>query len=287
MRGLRRPAQTLAASGASFTISQTLVLRGAESRIIHGYAENPSQIDYAGFAQTVTQMRKDILAELGDADLRHLRRVERWGRLCSLVGYAMAPWFPNPLAALLMSHGNLTRWLLMHHIGHRGYDKVPGIPARYTSSVFAQGWRRFVDWFDWILPEAWNYEHNVLHHYHTGEVADPDLVEHNIADSWMSEQPRWVRYLIVVFFAATWKISYYAPNTAMQVENAQRQKRGLEPLHTWWSMFNPLRPEGRRFLRRCLLPTGRCASWCCRRCFCPWANGLPCVCCSIRCLPKR
>ncbi len=33
------------------------------------------------------------------------------------------------------------------------------------SQRFAQGKRRFIDWFDWILPEAWNYEHNILHHY--------------------------------------------------------------------------------------------------------------------------
>jgi fatty acid desaturase len=32
-----------------------------------------------------------------------------------------------------------------------------------------------------MLPEAWRYEHNVLHHYHTNEVADPDLVEQNLA----------------------------------------------------------------------------------------------------------
>jgi hypothetical protein len=37
--------------------------------------------------------------------------------------------------------GRSTRWLLMHHVGHRGYDKVPGVPAKYTSKVFARGWR--------------------------------------------------------------------------------------------------------------------------------------------------
>ena len=40
--------------------------------------------------------------------------------------------------------------------------------------------RRVKDWLDWMLVEAWNMEHNQLHHYHLGELEDPDLVEHNM-----------------------------------------------------------------------------------------------------------
>ena len=36
-----------------------------------------------------------------------------------------------------------------------------------------------MDWLDWMLPEAWNVEHNNLHHYKLGEQGDPDLVERN------------------------------------------------------------------------------------------------------------
>ena len=35
-------------------------------------------------------------------------------------------------------------------------------------------------WTDWMLPEAWDVEHNHLHHYALGEEGDPDLVERNI-----------------------------------------------------------------------------------------------------------
>ena len=31
-----------------------------------------------------------------------------------------------------------------------------------------------------MLPEAWNIEHNNLHHYRLGEDDDPDLVERNL-----------------------------------------------------------------------------------------------------------
>jgi fatty acid desaturase len=101
----------------------------------------------------------------------------------------------------------------MHHIGHRGYDRVPGVPPRYTSRVFARGWRRLVDWLDWMVPEAWIYEHNILHHQHTGELRDPDLIEENVADIHGSRLPILARYGLFALLAATWRASYYAPKT--------------------------------------------------------------------------
>ena len=224
----------------------------------HPQLDTPfSGLDAAAFTRALADIRRDTQARLGEADLRHLRRIQTWGRLCTLVGYALAPWFIfNPLAALLISQGNLTRWLLMHHIGHRGYDKVPGVPPRYTSAVFATGWHRFTDWFDWMLPEAWNHEHNVLHHYYTGEGADPDLVEQIVTDSVMTRGPMVRRYLFVAFFATTWKWSYYAPNTFRTLDNVQRRRRGEPDITSWWAYFNPFWSEGRTFLRRCILPYG-------------------------------
>ena len=29
-----------------------------------------------------------------------------------------------------------------------------------------EGWRRFIDWLDWIDPTHWDDEHNHLHHFH-------------------------------------------------------------------------------------------------------------------------
>ena len=118
----------------------------------------------------------------------------RLGRAATALGLATCWIAPNPLSAAALSFGRSTRWLLMHHIGHRGYDKVPGVPARYTSKVFARGRRRFVDWADWMIPEAWIYEHNVLHHSHTGEDRDPDLIERNAETLRSSNLPMAARY---------------------------------------------------------------------------------------------
>ena len=171
-------------------------------------------INYQAFADDVQALRSRLNATLGSADLVHLKKMEGWGRACSLLGYATAWLAPNPLSAAFIGLGNVARWTMVtHHVMHRGYDQVPGVPARYRSENYAQGWRRWLDWPDWIHPQAWAHEHNQLHHLHLGELEDPDLVEHNswlIRATWL---PRPLKWLLVTLLAATWKFSYYAPNT--------------------------------------------------------------------------
>ena len=199
-------------------------------------------IDLDGFARAIKSLRRDIDATLGPDDLQHLRRIERWGRIATAIGLATAPIAPNPVSAVALALGRSTRWLLMHHIGHRGYDRVPGVAGRHTSRVFARGWRRFVDWADWMIPEAWIYEHNVLHHQHTGERHDPDLIEQNVESIHRGRSPLWMRRVLLAALAASWRASYYAPNT----------------LRTWWhrhaeegaSQGTPFRP----LLLRCVAP---------------------------------
>lgn len=76
--------------------------------------------------------------------------------------------------------------MIGHHVVHGGYnrqqtlDEATGKLGKYNSAGFAKGTRnRVMDWLDWMLPEAWNVEHNNLHHYKLGEQGDPDLVERN------------------------------------------------------------------------------------------------------------
>ena len=169
--------------------------------------------DYEGFTREIEALRRDAFQSLCHQDFLHLIKIERLGKLFSLLGFATAWMIPNPISAVLIAQGILTRWLLMHHISHGGYDNVPGIPPEYTSQIFARGWRRFLDWFDWILPDAWACEHNFLHHYHTGEDQDPDLVERHaeLMRNWRC--PRIIKYLALFLIGITWKLSYYAPST--------------------------------------------------------------------------
>merc|ERR1712060_276944 len=94
---------------------------------------------------------------------------------------------------------------------------------------FAVGsvYRRARDWFDWMLPEAWNVEHNNLHHFRLSESGDPDLVERNLELMRSIQLPRWLKYVGVAGLAAMWKWYYYAPNTYKQLKISQLRKEGV------------------------------------------------------------
>ena len=222
----------------------------------------PFQLDYAAFARELDALRARVESEHGAEAHGHLRKHARWGQLCTLLGYATA-WFPNPLAPVLISLGMTARWTIVaHHTRHRALDRTPGVPPAETSKGFAMGWRRWLDWLDWLDPLAWDHEHNKLHHYHTGEPADPDLVELNMALMREHAAPRWFKHLVLVFFFFTWKFTYYAPNLVSLHQQELRRKAGgppldasthrpvLELLRTW----NPFGTDGRVFWAKVVLP---------------------------------
>lgn len=210
------------------------------------------------FTEELMALRRAANERLSLDDFKHLKKIERWGRLSTVSGYATAWLAPNPISAFLMAQGNVTRWTtLAHHVLHKGYDKIEGVPTQYTSQGFANGWRRFLDWNDWMLPAAWSNEHNKLHHYNLGEAADPDQVELNL--EWLRESnlPMPLRYLTVGLFAAAWKPFYYAPNTLKHLRSTKNNVLGedrdsatLAQLALW----NPLNPLARDLWFKCLLP---------------------------------
>lgn len=223
-----------------------------------------SGVDREGFARELDALRVEVEAQVSQEDFAHLRKLERWASACTAVGYATAWMGPNPLSAVALSLGSTARWtIVVHHVSHKSMDNVPGIPTRYTSRVFAQGKRRMLDWFDWMLPEAWHHEHDVLHHFHTGEIADPDLVEENVAVIRDANVPKLLKYAAVAFYAATWKITYYAPNAFQILKRAEsrRARRGdgteeARGEERYLAALDPRTELGREFWRRCVLPYG-------------------------------
>jgi len=185
---------------------------------------------------------KETMEPVGEEDFQHLLKMERWGRIATFSGYGLILllaiieaisgvgsllfWTVGIVAAILISTGNVARWAnVTHPILHGAYDKVPNIPERYTRKHFAKGSRRFIDWLDWIKPDAWSYEHNIMHHYHLGEKDDPDNVERNLQWLTQSKIPMWLRYIIIYGFATMWKFLYYAPNTLRILENKKRKEQ--------------------------------------------------------------
>lgn len=185
--------------------------------------------------------------------------MERWGRACSLLGYCTAWIIPNPISAWLISLGNLNRWANMAHpILHGGYDKIDGVPGRYTSEGFAKGRRRMLDWPDWFLVAGWHQEHNRLHHYRLGEEVDPSQLEKNMRWLRRSILPMWLRYALVAIFACIWKPIYYSQSTLRELrtlEAKNRKNAHYKPITSksprCWSPFHS---EGKNYWLKCFLP---------------------------------
>ena len=218
-------------------------------------ASNIPQLDHdqwRAFARDVDQLGSELSYQTGFDDFRHLRRYERWGHLATAIGYASSWIFPNPIAALFISVGTFTRWsLLLHPISHGAFDRVDGIPERYTSRGFARGVRRYLDWFDWMKPEQWDIEHNLLHHYHLGTDRDPDIVERNTKALRELRLPRSLRMTLAFLVACTWKPLYYAPNTLIEARHYLKRTSSNRITAGTWSLRTP---EGRELWFGCLLP---------------------------------
>jgi fatty acid desaturase len=236
-------------------------------------------VEYARYEDVdKEQLEKDIdaiketMAAVGEEDFQHLLKLERWGKMFTYSGIALivllsvielflgglsaAIFWPLAIvAALFISTGNVSRWAnTTHPILHGGYDKVPNIPERYTKKYFAKGPRRYVDWLDWIKPDAWSYEHNIMHHYHLGEDDDPDNVERNLQWLIQSKTPMFLRYVIVYAFAGTWKYTYYAPNTLRILANKKLKEEHKREITDF--ELNPRTKGGLELWMEYLLPYG-------------------------------
>ena len=116
----------------------------------------------------------------GPDDVAHLDKVIMMSNMCCLVGVLTMGSSVNLLSVICLSTWTFSRWtMIAHHTCHGGYDKCHPNKSRWNRYRFALGslWNRLCDWFDWMMPEAWNAEHNNRHHYCLSEVRRRDNVE--------------------------------------------------------------------------------------------------------------
>jgi fatty acid desaturase len=172
----------------------------------------PSGFDADAFLAEVDALREKLDAGVDAGDARHLRAVEAVAVVASVTGWTAAFAGHWAVGAVGIALGRFVRWTCVaHHVLHRGYDAVPGLPEHRRSKGFARGWRRMLDWPDWMFPAAWIREHNQLHHYRLGELDDPDLVEENARVLQPSWAPLPLRALFVFGVASSWRWLYFAP----------------------------------------------------------------------------
>lgn len=190
----------------------------------------PRDFDAQAFLQEIDRVRAELDAACGREDLRHLRRVEAVARVASALGWLAAFagwWLPGAVGIAL---GRFVRWTcIAHHVLHRGYDAVPGAPLSRTSKGFALGWRRFVDWPDWQVPEAWCREHNQLHHFRLGEPEDPDLVELNAATLRPPGIPLAMRMVLIAGLTMSWRWLYFAPAAVRELQALRNDRAVAAP----------------------------------------------------------
>ena len=182
-------------------------------------------LDMRAFGAEVRDLGKRMAANEGDGDLRHFEKMRRWSNAFGILGVATMALPANPVSIFCLSTYIYSRWaMIAHHTCHGGYDRHR-LP-HFSGRTFALGGplHRARDWLDWMLPEAWNHEHNVLHHYQLGERGDPDLVERNLGFVRAWPFPVAVKLAFVVIMSSVWKWVYYAPNTYKQLKLSEYRK---------------------------------------------------------------
>jgi fatty acid desaturase len=185
--------------------------------------------DLNAFAKDIRELGDTLEKQQGDDDVRHLNKMIMWSNLCAAVGFLTMGMSVNIVAIVALSTWTFTRWtMIAHHTCHGGYDKCHPDKGRWNRFKFGLGslWRRMCDWFDWMMPEAWNVEHNNRHHYNLSEVDDPDLVENNLSFLREMKLPLLVKYGAVAFFMCSWKWFYYSPNTYKELKLAKLRREG-------------------------------------------------------------
>jgi len=186
-------------------------------------------LDYEAFKADVLALGKELERNQGQDDVDHIKKICLWSNMLGVLGLSTMWLAVNPVSVAAISLWKYSRWTtIAHHTCHGGYNRVD--PTKFFNSQgFATGslFKRATQWFDWMLPEAWNVEHNNLHHYRLSERDDPDVVEANTRFLREMKAPLPVKYALTAFFMATWKWVYYAPNTYKELKIVERRKQGL------------------------------------------------------------
>jgi hypothetical protein len=216
-----------------------------------------ADLDYDAFGKDVAALGKELLSETGAEDVEHLNKIVRWRNLAAVVGLATVWTTPNPLTIAALSAWTYASWTMVaHHTCHGGYNRVEA--GRFNSRNFAIGLaNRCIDWLDWMQPEAWNIEHNRLHHYRLNESHDPDLVQENLSFLRDAKIPLAVKYATVATLLPVWKWLYYAPNTYKELKTNEWIKSGRElpkdfdpkQAVTVMSMLDPSRKGAREVVK--------------------------------------
>ena len=124
------------------------------------------------FGRALAELKARVEGELGEEDVVHIRRLQRFSRTCEGVGRVLIHVSPEPLSfglgvLALFVHKQLQTGEIGHTCLHGAYDRFPEIPQFH---------RRGFTWDTPIDEESWHRGHNLRHHQHTNVAGkDPDI----------------------------------------------------------------------------------------------------------------
>jgi NADPH-dependent stearoyl-CoA 9-desaturase len=140
------------------------------------------------FGEAIDEIRSRVEAEIGEADVQYVRRLERFSRTMEALGRVLIHVSVEPLGfgagvVALWIHKQLQATEIGHTALHGAYDGLPGA-ERFDSKRFA-----------WDLPideEAWRAGHNIRHHQYTNIAGrDPDI---HFGKVRLTKHTPWQRY---------------------------------------------------------------------------------------------
>eukprot|EP01059_Diplonema_ambulator_P023681 TRINITY_DN3921_c4_g1_i1.p1 TRINITY_DN3921_c4_g1~~TRINITY_DN3921_c4_g1_i1.p1 ORF type:complete len:423 (+),score=149.27 TRINITY_DN3921_c4_g1_i1:67-1335(+) len=173
------------------------------------------KVDMEKFREEMECLGKKLRKEEGKKDIEHLRSLVNVCDALLVIGLAMLGMSPSYVVSWMALGIAITvRWgSVAHHISHGGYSRCDTTDYKRGNFAIGGTWARCRDWLDWMLPEAWDVEHNTLHHYCTNEIDDPDFPQRNFEPIREIGLPIWVKWLLLPFGMMVWKWVYYAVNT--------------------------------------------------------------------------
>ncbi len=127
---------------------------------------------WLSFATQLDQLRRDVEADLGAADAKHINRVCVWSRRFEVLGRGLIHFSLEPACFMvgvssLWLHKSLELMAIGHMALHGAYDNLPGAERAHSRG------------FKWKAPideASWRAGHNHRHHGFTNvEGRDPDL----------------------------------------------------------------------------------------------------------------
>lgn len=119
-----------------------------------------AQLD--AFGAELDQLHRDVAADYGERDARHIRRMARHARVSAAAGRGLLMFGFGPvswvLGVIALAHGKILENMeIGHNVMHGQYDWMND--PRFNSLTY--------DWDIVCAGDHWRHSHNVEHHDHT------------------------------------------------------------------------------------------------------------------------